>query len=136
MPHAIESFLRQDYPVRELVILDDAGQYPASLRGHRWQVVSIATRFRTLGEKRNAVAALASSDADILAVWDDDDIYLPWHLSAMVMALAEHDVAIPSFCYIEDHKGLRQTKTKGLFHPGWAFRRAAFDQVNGYPFRK
>ncbi len=59
----IESFLRQDYPaeLRELVILDDAGQYE-NQSGDGWRRLSIPSRFRSLGEKRNACAALASVD--------------------------------------------------------------------------
>ena len=44
----VESFLRQDYPseLRELVILDDAGQYE-NQSGIGWRLVSIPTRFRS-----------------------------------------------------------------------------------------
>ena len=61
----IESFLRQDYPrhLRELAILDDAGQYD-NQAGEGWRLISVPARFRTLGEKRNACAALASPDAE------------------------------------------------------------------------
>jgi glycosyltransferase involved in cell wall biosynthesis len=86
LPHAVESFLRQDYPCRELVILDDAGQYAEAIAGDRWRIISVSTRFPTLGEKRNALARLASPEAEVFAVWDDDDVYLPWHLSAAVRA--------------------------------------------------
>ena len=74
----IECFNRQDYPLelRELVILDDAGQYE-NQSGDGWRLVSIPSRFRSLGEKRNACAALASPDVEGFLVADDDDIYLP-----------------------------------------------------------
>ncbi|HUT14422.1 MAG TPA: hypothetical protein VMY42_28310, partial [Thermoguttaceae bacterium] len=51
--------------------------------GPGWWLLSLGKRFRTLGEKPNACAALASADVDAFAVWDDDDICLPWHLEAM-----------------------------------------------------
>ena len=84
----IQCFLRQDYPAgrRELVILDDAGQYNDQ-RGDGWRLVSVDRRFPSLGEKRNAAAAMVSDDVDALAPWDDDDQYLPWALSASVAAL-------------------------------------------------
>jgi glycosyltransferase involved in cell wall biosynthesis len=73
----IECFLRQDYPaeLRELVILDDAGQYDHQ-EGNGWRLVSIPRRFHSLGEKRNACVALASSESEGFLV-ADDDIYLP-----------------------------------------------------------
>ena len=52
----LRCFLAQDYPHRELLILDDASQY-ADQSGDRWRLVSVRRRFATLGEKRNAAAA-------------------------------------------------------------------------------
>src|SRR5690606_9462505 len=102
LAQAIESFLRQDYPaeLRELIVLDDADQY-APQGGKNWQIVSVPQRFRTLGEKRNASAALVSADVDAYCVWDDDDIYLPWHLSAAAQALADADYSIPTALYVD-----------------------------------
>jgi len=58
----IHCFLEQDYPAgqRELIVLDDAGQYE-NQSGPGWRLVSTAQRFPTLGEKRNAAAALAGA---------------------------------------------------------------------------
>src|SRR5690606_40696836 len=65
LAEAIECFIRQDYPaeLRELIVLDDAGQY-GNQRGDGWRIVSLPVRFRTLGEKRNASAALVSADCE------------------------------------------------------------------------
>jgi len=134
--HAIESFLRQDYPNRQLIILDDAGQYRDSLAGDRWRLFSTSSRFATLGDKRNAAAALAGDDTDIFAVWDDDDIYLPWHLSAAVQALADGDVAMPSTCWFYAKDQISKRPTRGLFHSGWCFTKDAFHRAGGYPPRK
>jgi hypothetical protein len=135
LEHVIESFLRQDYPaeLRELLILDDAGQYE-SQHGDGWRIVSVSQRFRTLGEKRNASAALASPNVEAYCVWDDDDIYLPWHISAAVQALSQDDYTIPTALYIDKRTFLERKANQYLFHGAWAFRRAAFEKVCGYPF--
>lgn len=135
LAQAIESFLRQDYPaeLRELIVLDDAGQY-GTQSGKGWQIVSVPQRFRTLGEKRNASAALVTSDVDAYCVWDDDDIYLPWHVSAAAQALADADYTIPTLLYIDKRNRLERKQNQYLFHGAWAFRRSAFEQVGGYPF--
>lgn len=138
LAEAIESFLRQDYPahLRELIVLDDAGQYAldalAGIEGVK--LVSIPYRFRTLGEKRNASASLISSDVNAYCVWDDDDIYLPWHLSASAAALANADYTIPTVLYIDKRTRLERKENQYLFHGAWAFRREAFEKVCGYPF--
>lgn len=132
---AVECFLRQDYPaeLRELIVLDDAGQYQ-NQQGDGWRLVSISTRFRTLGEKRNASAALVSPDVDAYCVWDDDDVYLPWHMSAAAKALEDADYTIPTVIYADKRGRLERKSNQYLFHGAWAFRREAFEQVGGYPF--
>ena len=129
----IESFLRQDYPAqdRELIILDDAGQY-RNQEGDGWRLISISRRFRTLGEKRNACAALASPDVEGFLVADDDDIYLPHWFSTQALALQQAEWSRPSLVLTETATGLRENPTDGLYHASWAFRREAFDRVRGY----
>lgn len=129
----IRCFERQDYPERELVILDDAGQYPP-MEGPGWRLISVCQRFPTLGEKRNAAARLVSPDVEALAVWDDDDLYLPWALRASAAALEAAAWSRPSLVLHPQPDGaLRQHRTGGLFHSGWAYRRETFDRAGGYP---
>ena len=132
---AIECFRRQDYPpeLRELIVLDDAGQYE-NQAGDGWRIVSLPVRFRTLGEKRNASAALASPDVEAYCVWDDDDVYLPWHVSAAAAALSDADYTIPTVIFVDKRNRLERKPNQYLFHGAWAFRRAAFEQVGGYPW--
>lgn len=131
--HMIRCFERQDYENRELVVLDDAGQYE-NTRGDRWRLVSVPNRFATLGQKRNAAAGLVSPDTEALAIWDDDDLYLPWALSASVAALQVAPWSRPSIVLHPQPDGsLRQHETGGLFQGGWALRRDAFDRIGGYP---
>ena len=133
--HLVHCFLKQDYPAekRELVILDDAGQYD-NQQGNGWRLISLPRRYSTLGEKRNAAAALVSHDVEALAVWDDDDLYLPWSLRACVAALKVAPWSRPSLVLHPQKDGsLRQHETGGLFHGGWAYARKVFRQVGGYP---
>ncbi|HQX51302.1 MAG TPA: glycosyltransferase family A protein [Planctomycetaceae bacterium] len=79
VPEAVACFLQQDYPNKELIVLNDCpGQtYTGDQPGVR--IVNVPDRFQTLGEKRNASIEMAQGE--IIAVWDDDDISLPWRLS-------------------------------------------------------
>jgi hypothetical protein len=129
----VRCFQQQDYAQRELVILDDAGQYRPT-EGPLWRLASVAQRFPTLGEKRNAAARLISSDVEAIAIWDDDDLYTPWALRASVAALERADWSRPSLVLHPQPDGsLRQHRTGGLFHSGWAYRREVFEDAGGYP---
>ncbi len=133
--YLIQCFRMQDLPSpqRELVILDDAGQY-GDQQGDGWRLISTRDRYPTLGQKRNAAVDLVSRDVEALAVWDDDDLYLPWALRACVAALQRAPWSRPSLVLHPQKDGsLRQHQTGGLFHGGWAYTRTAFQQVGGYP---
>ncbi len=128
----IRCFERQDYPDRELIILDDAGQYQ-NAKGDRWQLISVPRRFRSLGQKRNAAMSLVAPDTKAAAVWDDDDLYMPWALRATVDALERSKVSRPSLVLHPDHaQTLHIHRTGYLFHSGWGFDLDWFWSVGGY----
>src|SRR5207245_5280294 len=85
---AIAYFSKQDYPNRELVILDD-GEEPAE------ELVPDDPRIHyrrldrplALGPKRNLACEMASGE--LLAHWDDDDWYAPWRLGYQVAGLLQ-----------------------------------------------
>jgi glycosyltransferase involved in cell wall biosynthesis len=83
---AIWYFLRQDYPARELIILDDgddsvADLVPADERIHYARL----DRRMTVGAKRNLACEL--SRGELIAHWDDDDWIGPDRLTRQVRAL-------------------------------------------------
>jgi len=96
---SLECFLRQDYRPRELVILNDAPVAITSVDDERLAKVSEGTwrgdgctvriynepLFSSLGLKYRRLLELARGD--IIAHWEDDDLYLPSHLSGRVGAL-------------------------------------------------
>ncbi|MCK4283144.1 MAG: glycosyltransferase family 2 protein [Candidatus Brocadiae bacterium] len=86
---AIACFLLQDYSgEKRLLILNDA-PVPLLTGPHLpfVQVRNAPTRYPTLGHKRQALLELA--ETPLVAHWDDDDLYLPWHLRQCVSALLE-----------------------------------------------
>jgi glycosyltransferase involved in cell wall biosynthesis len=133
----IACFLAQDYPDRELVILDDAGQYD-NQQGDRWRLVSVPERFASLGEKRNAAVEMVSEDTDAIAVWDDDDTYLPWALSACAAALERAPWVRPSqillakLGFLHRHQTYAPPGNRKLFHAAWAIDLPTLLNVGGY----
>lgn len=137
----IECFNRQTHPDREMVVLDDAGDYPDQPAGDRWRVVSIDRRFQSLGSKRNACAALASPDTEGYLIADDDDFLFPWAMDATSQALERHPWAQPRevFEWARDGQLVRQETFSRQrpnyvdYHTGWSYRRETFESMRGYP---
>ena len=123
----------QDYPAdrRELIVLDDAHQYDPC-EGPSWVVVSQAPRFESLPAKYMALAAAAKPETEILVVWEDDDVYLPWHVSAHVAALETTDWSRPTVAWSNYGGTLHQEPATGRFHGSWAYRKSHFELVGGY----
>lgn len=138
----IECFQRQTHDDREMIILDDGGDYLDQPSGDRWRIVSIDRRFHSLGSKRNACAALASPDVDGFLICDDDDFLFPWALAATSHALEKGAWAQPREVYewIRDGSALVRQETFSRqrpnyidYHSGWSYRRSTFEAINGYP---
>jgi glycosyltransferase involved in cell wall biosynthesis len=86
IPRAVELFLAQDYPERELIVLDDGSDPIEDLMPTDPTVryVRLEGR-RTIGAKRNLACEI--SRGSIVAHWDDDDWMARWRLSYQVSAL-------------------------------------------------
>lgn len=95
LPRTIASVLAQDETDFELVIVDDCSiddtrQYLASLTDPRIRVVRPAHNVGTAGARN---LGLEAARADVIALLDDDDIYLEHRLSAPLAVFArEPDV--------------------------------------------
>jgi O-antigen biosynthesis protein len=89
VPQAIRYFLRQDYPNRELIVVDDGSDPVADLipADPRIRYVAPADHL-VLGEKRNRACELA--EGEIIVHWDDDDWSAPHRLSYQVAELERH----------------------------------------------
>jgi len=72
-------FLSQTWLDSELLILNDA-PVPIECDHPRVKVMN-ETGFDTLGDKYVRLAAETSGD--MIAHWEDDDVYCPWHLSEL-----------------------------------------------------
>jgi glycosyltransferase involved in cell wall biosynthesis len=135
----IHSFEIQTYPAnqRELIILDDAGQY-GDVRGNSWQIISFPRRFASLGEKRNACVSLTSPESKWIVIADDDDIYLPHWLESHVTNFESGVVwsfASEVWLAVENiiSGSWHYQRNTYLMHPGHAYEKQLFWEVGGYP---
>jgi glycosyltransferase involved in cell wall biosynthesis len=88
VPQAIQYFLRQDYPNRELVVVDDGADAVADLMPPDPRVRYVRLEGKhTVGAKRNL--ACQEAKGEIIMHWDDDDWMANWRLRYQVVSLLE-----------------------------------------------
>jgi glycosyltransferase involved in cell wall biosynthesis len=82
LERAVKMFLEQDYPAKELIVLDDSPpELRPLLRHSSVRHVQLSERM-TVGEKHDMGLSLAQGD--FIAHWDDDDWYSPRRLTRQV----------------------------------------------------
>lgn len=84
VPRAVAQFLAQDYPNRELVVVDDGTDPVEDLMpagDERVRYIRLPERL-TIGAKRNL--ACEAARGELICHWDDDDWMADWRLSYQV----------------------------------------------------
>lgn len=133
---SIAMFLEQDYPNKELIIVNDCPGQTLEGRFPNVRIINSPARWQHLGDKRNH--AIELSNGEFIAVWDDDDVYLPWRLSHTVQQIRERKLAF--YCtaeywaywgkeILEDNASV----SGWIWHPSFAFPRKDWKAVGGYP---
>lgn len=128
---AIASFLRQTYPRKELVVINDCPAQELVCDAPGVRVINVPERYPTLGHKHNAAVRFAKGD--LIAPWDDDDISLPWRLERSVELLGAADLLNPRRYWFLDGNGLHRDHETGVGHITSIFTRDAWEAVGGYP---
>ena len=100
---AIAYFERQDYPNRELIIVDDGNESLSDLvsSNPRMRYVSLP-KPTSIGAKRNLACEMARGT--IIAHWDDDDWYAPHrlrHQVAPLLAKATDITGLETSCFFD-----------------------------------
>lgn len=138
LAEAVQSFLVQDYPDRELIVLNDNHTIEIVCDAPGVTVVNETERYPTLGDKYNAMVRLASGD--LLAPWEDDDISLPWRLSLSVGRLARRGGAGRYAGYYNPRRYWYWNRGRyhhrhgaGVGHSCSLYTRHAFEAAGGYP---
>jgi glycosyltransferase involved in cell wall biosynthesis len=85
VPQALQSFLKQDYPNRQLIIVDDGKDAIGDLVEGLPNVRYFHIARTSIGAKRNLACSHAAGE--IIAHWDDDDWYSPDRLRYQVMPI-------------------------------------------------
>src|SRR5271166_3092072 len=87
LAEAVESFVRQDYPIdsREMIIVNDCPGQHLTCYAKGVRVLNLNKRFDSLGEKLNY--GIEQARGQLLMIQDDDDVSLPGRISQAVSKL-------------------------------------------------
>ncbi len=136
LANAIACFQASNYPAerRRMLIFDDANQIaPQSKNG--WEVRRYRQRFPSLPHKYNAMVAASDPQTDIYVLFDDDDVYLPHHISAHVKAILNGQSGWSKPTQVRSvYTGKPDIEAaNGRFHGSIAVSRATMQRVGGWP---
>jgi glycosyltransferase involved in cell wall biosynthesis len=106
LPEQLESFLAQERPPDELLVSDDAStdETLAVIEGFARRApfpVKVSVNTERLGFIQNFATALALSEADLIFMSDQDDVWLPGKLHTMIAAAEEHPDKLLFVCDAE-----------------------------------
>jgi hypothetical protein len=135
--NSIACFEQQTYPAARLLVYDDTNHWePAT--GPGWEIVVAAERHATLPSKYNHMLRMASESCgpNAFVVWEDDDVYLPWHVEASVQALQDRPWAHPSHAWALTTGKPVLERVGGNMHASVSFRREAIEDLGGWPDTK
>ena len=99
-----ESFHKQDYPHKDLWVLDDThvpSPFFSKCKDPAVHYVRLPQK-KSIGAKRNQLIALSSGA--LIAHFDDDDHYGPAYLSSMVAALIDKDADFAKLAMWNEHR--------------------------------
>jgi len=133
---ALAFFEAQDYPGEARLLILNESPEAACARACATIVNTGPDTYATLGDKRQALLQLA--DAPIVAHWDDDDVYLPDHLTRSVRHLLDQGVqavkARGAYFLCGPRRALQNKGVRhNVFEGTMVFYRQAALDVGGYP---
>lgn len=130
LEESIESFLRQNYQgEKELVIINDYPLQKLTFDHPNVRIYNLDKTFDTIGEKENY--AVSKCRFDTIAVWDDDDLALPNHLSNINRYFPDHDL-------LHWNKGLflqgkKSMSIESLGNSGIVYSKRIWEQIGRHP---
>lgn len=130
---SIENFRKQTYPDAFLLIYDDLGSHE-SMVAEDLAIITTTKREPGIVAKYNKMIELSNNfgDFDAIALWDDDDIYLPDHLSNHAQVLKIHGMSYPSLVWSTYTGKMDKEASGGRFWASLAIRTLEFSRVGGF----
>jgi len=130
LEESLFSFLNQKYEgPSELLIVNDYPLQKLHFDHPNVRIINLDKTFNTIGEKENF--AVSSCKYDTIAVWDDDDMALPNHLSNINKFFPGHDLLHWNkgiFLHSNQIRAIRSVGNSGI-----VYSKKKWKEIGGHP---
>jgi len=130
---SISHFRNQKHGNAFLLIYDDLGSLE-SVVDEDLAIITTDHRETGIVAKYNKMLELSKQfgDFDAIALWDDDDIYLPSHLHYHAQVLQVHGMSYPSLVWSTYTGKMEKESSGGRFWASLAIRTLEFSRLGGF----
>lgn len=135
----IRSILNQDYPVYEMIITDDLSTDDTWQKLEHWQkknpIIKIFRNEVNLGYNKNFEKAIQLATGDLIALSDQDDIWLPQKISTLVDKFSNEGTTLAHCRSVKLENGRLRFKSASLhnhFAGNDTRKLFMFNQINGH----
>jgi hypothetical protein len=119
---ALASFLQQTVMSQATLLVYNQHPVPLTCDHPRVRVINEDPPAGSLRFIRRRMLDLADSSADLIHFWDDDDLYLPWHLEGCLKHVGDHVAWKPKSSWIWDGSQDSFSRLSNRFEGSWVFR--------------
>jgi hypothetical protein len=118
---ALACFLQQSAVSQATLLIYNQHPLPLRFDHPRVRIVNETLPARPLRYIRQRMHELADPSADLIHWWDDDDLYLPWHLEDCLKYIAGHVAWKPASSWMSE-ENVRFSRHANIFEGSWIFQ--------------
>jgi glycosyltransferase involved in cell wall biosynthesis len=134
LEESIYSFLIQNYPgPKEMIIINDYPLQTLVFDHPEVKIINVQETFPTIGDKENF--ALQHCNGELIAVWDDDDVAMPNHMSNIYKYFAQ-DANLLQWSRGVLFNGDNVEAITGLGNSGIVYTKKIWEELGGHPLEK
>jgi hypothetical protein len=118
---ALACFLEQTRLSQATLLIYNQHPVPLRFDHPRVRVVNEELPARSLRYIRQRMHELADPSAELIHWWDDDDLYLPWHLEDCLIHVKENVAWKPASSWVS-LRNVEFSREQNVFEGSWVFR--------------
>jgi len=118
---ALACFLQQSKVTNATLLIYNQHPVPLLFDHPRVRVVNETLPAMPLRHIRQRILELSDLSADLIHWWDDDDLYLPWHLEDCLANIEGHVAWKPASSWLSE-ANIKFTLRQNTFEGSWVFR--------------